>query len=87
MRACTPMNKRAKTVSVHISDYVDVDLDEISTDDLVEELIRRGRSEDTLPGDASSILQRLHVALKLGQDDAALEAARAFVCTHFGVIL
>lgn len=78
---------RAKSVSVHVSTYVDVELGEINTQDLVDELIRRGRSEDTLPGDASSILNRLHVALKLGQDQQALVEARAFVCAHFGVIL
>jgi hypothetical protein len=81
------MRSRPKTVSVHVSTYVDVELDEIKTEDLVDELVRRGRSEDTLPGDASSILQRLHVALKLGQDEQALVEARAFVCAHFGVIL
>lgn len=78
---------RPKSVSVHVSTYVDIELDEIDTSDLVEELIRRGRSDDSLPGDASSILRRLHVALKLGQDAEALEAARAFICAHFGVIL
>lgn len=86
MLACTSMS-RAKTVSVHVSTYVDIELDELDTADLVAELMRRGRSEDTLPVDASSILQRLHVALKLGQDDKALVAARAFICAHFGVIL
>lgn len=78
---------RAKTVSVHVSTYVDVDLDEIGTDDLVAELVRRGRSEDTLPQDATDIIRRLHVALKLGQDDVALEQARAFICAHLGIIL
>lgn len=86
MPACTSMS-RAKTVTVHVSTYVDIELDDIDTDDLVAELLRRGRNEDTLPGDTSSILQRLHVALKLKQDDVALECARLFVAAHLGVIL
>lgn len=78
---------RPKSVSVHVSTYVDIELDEIDTPDLIEELLRRGHSDDVFSGDASSILRRLHVALKLGQDDQALIEARAFVCAHFGVIL
>jgi hypothetical protein len=77
---------RSASVSVHVSTYVDVDMDEFDTKDLVEELKRRGKGAD-IPEDAAPVLARLHVALKLGNDADALPLAREYVSRALGVIL
>lgn len=66
---------------------VEVDLEDIDTKDLLAELTARNISPSDLPTDAPHLLNKLHLALKFGQDAEALRLARAFVETSLGVIL
>jgi regulator of sirC expression with transglutaminase-like and TPR domain len=76
----------SRSVSVRVSTYVDVDLDEIDTDDLVEELKSRGREElQTI--DHDSRLTEIFYAFKFGKEDEAIRLSRNYVADALGKIL
>lgn len=76
----------SRYVTVHTS--VEIDLADIDTEDLLAELKRRGAGGlEDLPAHAGSMMDRLHVALKLDRADEALKLARDVVGAHLGVIL
>lgn len=66
---------------------VQIDLGEIDTEDLRKELMSRKAGLVDMPPNAGELMGRLHVALKLGQDDQALVLARSMVSAQLGVIL
>ena len=63
----------------YVTVEVDVDIGEISTEDLLSELKCRGDGGDSL--------NEIYYSLKLGRDDKALELMRKFVCDQTGKIL
>lgn len=66
---------------------VDVDLGDLETDDLLEELESRGKSVDSPATDSDRQLVEIYHAFKFGLSDRATELARAYVCDQLGVIL
>lgn len=82
----------SRTVSVTLR-YVDVDveLDEISTDQLRAELDeRKTEGEGAVPslsGCETHPLHEIYYAFKFGMDDRATALARAYVCDELGVVL
>jgi len=72
----------SKTVS--ISAWVDVDLDEIDTDDLIEEL--KSRNKGVPEGNIEDVTEMFY-AFKLGKTDLAMELAKKIACDHTGRIL
>jgi hypothetical protein len=72
----------SKTVS--ISAWVDVDLDEIDTDDLIEEL--KSRNKGVPEGNIEDVTEMFY-AFKLGKTDRAMELAKKIACDHTGRIL
>jgi hypothetical protein len=75
----------SRTVSVNA--WVDVDLDDISDDDLIDELESRnlGRRFE-LNADENPITEMFY-AFKLGRDDKAMEIAKKIAQDHTGRIL
>jgi hypothetical protein len=73
-----------RTVNVTAYVDVDVDLEDIETDDLIEELQMRkaGISEGTA-GD----VEEMFYAFKLGRNDRAMELAKKIAQDHTGRIL
>ncbi len=65
---------------------VDVDLSDIDTEDLIEELESRGLSSD---GDTvfNEEIEEMFYAFKLGRNDRAMEIAKAIAQEHKGMIL
>lgn len=63
---------------------VDIDMEDIDTDDMIEELQRRnvgtpdGRTEDVV---------EMFYAFKLGRTDRAMELAKKIACDYMGMIL
>jgi hypothetical protein len=72
----------SRTVSV--STWVDVDLDEIETDDLVEEL--QSRNVGLPEGNIDDVMEMFY-AFKLGRNDRAMELAKKIAQDHTGRIL
>lgn len=72
----------SRTVSV--SAWVDVDLDEIDTDDLMEELKSRNKG---VPEVNIEDVREMFYAFKLGKTDLAMELAKKIACDHMGRIL
>jgi len=68
-----------RTVSV----TVDVDISDIDTEDLLEELAFRGNDYV----DNSELLTEMFYAFKLGKNDHALELAKKIAQEHTGMIL
>ena len=69
------------TVSINVD--VDVDLSEITDDDLIEELQERG----TLPSSFQYEMTEMFYAFKLGKNDRAMEIAKSIAQEHQGMIL
>ena len=77
----------SKTVSidVHIGCInVDVDLEDIDTSDLVEELERRNQPSSS---EIAEMITEMFYAFKLGRDDHAIKLARNIAEEHVGGIL
>jgi hypothetical protein len=70
--------------TVSISTWVDVDLDEIDTDDLVEEL--KSRNSGVPEGNIEDVREMFY-AFKLGKTERAMELAKKIACDHMGRIL
>jgi hypothetical protein len=72
--------------SVQVTAYVDVDvdLDEIDTDDLIEEL--KSRNIGVPEGDVQDVTEMFY-AFKLGRTDRAMELAKKIAQDHVGGIL
>lgn len=73
---------------------VDVHLDDVDTDDLVEELESRGVPVSSkkaevppLNGEETHPLHEIFYAFKFGLTDRATELSRAYVCDELGVVL
>jgi hypothetical protein len=68
--------------------YIEVSLDEFDTSDIVEYLENQGFKvfeEDTTEQDAE--LERIWAAMRLNQNEQALELMRTYVCDKLGKIL
>ena len=72
----------SKTIS--ISTWVDIDLDEIETSDLLEELKDR---KIGMPEEIFEDVTEMFYAFKLGHTDRAMELAKKIACDHTGRIL
>lgn len=76
-----------------VSVYVDVELDDIDTDDLIRELGRRKKKDapsgvvPPLGSEAKHPLHEIFYAFKFGLGERAPELARAYVCDELGVVL
>lgn len=74
----------SRTVSVNAWVDVDVDLEDIDTDDLVEELqVRKVGIPD---GNVEDVVEMFY-AFKLGKTERAIELAKKIACDHVGRIL
>ena len=69
-------------VTVDVS--VDIDLEEIDTIDLQEELQRRNQGYEGATGES---ITEMFYAFKLGREDRAIELAKKIACDHTGMIL
>ena len=74
----------SRTVSISAYVDVDVDLEEIDTDDLVEEL--QQRNVGIPEGNVEDVTEMFH-AFKLNRVDRAIELAKKIACDHTGGIL
>ena len=74
----------SRTVSVNTWVDVDVDLEDIETDDLVEEL--EFRNVGIPEGNIEDVLEMFY-AFKLGRNDRAMELAKKIAQDHTGRIL
>ena len=74
----------SRTVNVNAWIDIDVDLDDIDTDDLVAEL--KSRNVATPEGDPEDVTEMFY-AFKLGKNDRAMELAKKIACDHTGRIL
>jgi hypothetical protein len=74
----------SRTVSISAYVDVDVDLEEIDTDDLVEEL--KARNVGIPEGNVDDVTEMFY-AFRLGQTDRAIELAKKIACDHTGRIL
>jgi hypothetical protein len=70
--------------TVSISTWVDVELDEIDTEDLLEEL--KYRNINASVGDPNDVTE-MYYAFKLGKTDRAMELAKKIACDSTGRIL
>ncbi len=88
----------SRTVTASVSARyieVDVDLEEIDTDDLLAELRERNKlapsdrpsSTPSLSSEETHPLHEIYYAFKFGLTDRATELARAYVCDELGVVL
>lgn len=73
-----------RSVNVHTYIDIEVDLDEIETDDLVEEL--KSRNVAATESDLEDVTEMFY-AFKLGNTDRAMELAKKIACDHTGRIL
>lgn len=74
----------SRTVSVSAYVDVDVDLEDIDTDDLIEELqVRKVGIPD---GNVEDVVEMFY-AFKLGKTERAMELAKKIACDHVGRIL
>lgn len=74
----------SRTVSVNTYVDVDVDLEDIDTDDLIAELEYRNVS---VPEGSIEDVTEMFYAFKLGHTDRAMELAKKIACNHTGRIL
>ena len=74
----------SRTVNINQWIDIDVDLDEIDTDDLIEEL--KSRNIATPEGDPEDVTEMFY-AFKLGNTERAMELAKKIACDHTGRIL
>ena len=74
----------SRTVSISACVDVDVDLEEIDTDDLVEELQQRNVG---IPEGNVEDVTEMFYAFKLNRVDRAMELAKKIACDHTGGIL
>jgi hypothetical protein len=69
---------------VSVNAWVDVELNEIETDDLIDELKSRNAG---LPAGNVEDVTEMFYAFKLGQTDRAIELAKKIACDFTGRIL
>ncbi len=74
----------SRTVSVNAYVDIDVDLEDIDTDDLIEEL--KSRNVGVPDGNVEDVTEMFY-AFKLGNKDRAMELAKKIACDHTGRIL
>jgi len=74
----------SRTVNVNQWIDIDVDLEEIDTEDLVEEL--KSRNVAIPDGNPEDVIEMFY-AFKLGNIDRAFELAKKIACDHTGRIL
>jgi len=74
----------SRTVSVNAWVDIDVDLEDIDTDDLIEEL--KFRNVGVPEGDIDDVVEMFY-AFKLGREDRAMELAKKIAQDHVGGIL
>jgi len=74
----------SRTVSVSAYVDVDVDLEDIDTEDLIEELQLR---KVGIPDGNVEDVTEMFYAFKLGQTDRAMELAKKIACDYTGRIL
>lgn len=67
--------------------HVAVDLSDIDTEDLSEELQSRDDAPLKAPDEATTSLQEIYYALKFGLNDRAIELMRRHVSDQLGVVL
>jgi hypothetical protein len=72
------------SVSTNVDIEVDVDLEEIDTDDLIEELQIRKAG---IPEGSAEDVTEMFYAFKLGRNDRAMELAKKIAQDHVGGIL
>jgi hypothetical protein len=75
---------RTVIVSTNVDIEVDVDLEEIDTDDLIEELQIRKAG---IPEGSAEDVTEMFYAFKLGRNDRAMELAKKIAQDHVGGIL
>lgn len=67
---------------------VDVEMDDFSDDDLLDEIASRGLEEvPSLKSGNAHPVHEIYYAFKFGLDEKATELARKYVCEVLGVIL
>lgn len=66
---------------------VDVDLGEIDTDDLIDELESRGEHLEDNPGGHGPALQAMFTAMSLGREQEALGLLRTYLCDCLGRVM
>ncbi len=67
---------------------IEIELDELDTDELVEELESRGfKVIDEDADDADAELMRIWAALRLNQNEEALRLMAVYVCDKLGRVL
>ncbi len=74
----------SRTVSVNTWVEIDVDLENVETDDLVEELQSRNVA---IPDGNLEDVTEMFYAFKLGNTARAMELAKKIACDHTGRIL
>lgn len=76
-------------MTITVQTYVDVEieLDEIDTADLIEELESRGRHVNNDDEDHGPDLQAMFTALALGQEQEALRLLRTYLCDCLGRVM
>ena len=74
----------SRTVSVSAWVDIDVDLEEVDTSDLIDEL--QARNVGVPEGNIEDVLEMFY-AFKLGRTDRAMELAKKIACDHTGRIL
>jgi hypothetical protein len=74
----------SRTVSVNAWVDIDVDLEEIDTDDLIDEL--KSRNIGLPEGDVEDVTE-MYYAFKLGKTERAMELAKKIAQNHTGRIL
>ncbi|GAA4493639.1 hypothetical protein [Pseudaeromonas paramecii] len=70
-----------------ISVDVDVDLDEFDTQDLIDELERRGKELGHRGADCSELLDKIHAALCLNSVDQLIPLARELIYQSSGRVV
>ena len=76
-------------MAITVQTYVDVDieLDEIDTADLIEELESRGRYINDDAVDHGPALQAMFTALALNNEQEALRLLRTYLCDCLGRVM
>jgi hypothetical protein len=74
----------SRTVNVNAWVDIDVDLEDIDTDDLIEEL--KQRNVGVPDGNVEDVTEMFY-AFKLGRNDKAIELAKKIAQDHVGRIL
>lgn len=74
----------SRTVNVHTYIDIDVDLAEVDTDDLIDELKERNI---VTPSDSTEDITEMFYAFKLNRFDRAIELAKKIACDYTGGIL